>query len=248
MTFYFFIIVKILGEYMKTSLILLGLFCISSFAKDMETITFNNLEYKVITSPITGKKWLDRNLGATQSCTSSTDKACYGDYYQWGRLADGHEKVSSSLTTVEASDILNTENKFIIRHKDWTSIDNYGEKRIIQWSKIDGTGVCPIGFRVPTKDELLVETVGYTGKNNITNGNVKVTNSSTAYQNFLKFPSAGVRDGLEGSIEQDIWGGAWTNSVDGINHAVGLIFGSKGAGLDSGYRSDAISIRCIEGK
>ena len=234
---------------MKTNLILLVLFCISSFAKDVELITFNNLEYKVITSPITGKKWLDRNLGALQACTSSTDKACYGDYYQWGRLADGHEKVSSSLTTVEASDILNIENKFIIRHKDWTSIDNYGEKRIIQWSKIDGTGVCPIGFRVPTKDELSVETVGYTGKNNISNGNVKVTNSSTAYQNFLKLPSAGLRDGLIGSMgSQGSLGGIWTNSSEETNHAEGLIFGSKGSGLDSGYKSDAISIRCIEGK
>lgn len=26
-------------------------------------ITFNGLQYEIITSPITGKKWLDRNLG-----------------------------------------------------------------------------------------------------------------------------------------------------------------------------------------
>ena len=40
----------------------------------------------------TGKIWMDRNLGATQAATSSTDAASYGDLYQWGRAADGHEK------------------------------------------------------------------------------------------------------------------------------------------------------------
>ena len=35
-------------------------------------------------TPITGKRWLDRNLG--QTCTSST-RFCYGD-----GEADGHEK------------------------------------------------------------------------------------------------------------------------------------------------------------
>jgi uncharacterized protein (TIGR02145 family) len=221
----------------------------SSITKDVKTITFRNLEYKVITSPITGKKWLDRNLGATQVCTSSTDKACYGDYYQWGRLSDGHEKASSTITTTHNTDILNIDNKFVNRYKDWTSIDKDGRKRIIQWNKIDGTGVCPVGFRVPTENELVAETVGYTRKNNITKGAVKVINSETAYQNFLKISNSGFRDGLIGSIEeQDSLGGLWTSSVDGTNHAKGLIFSnSNGAGLDSGYRSDAISIRCIEG-
>ena len=235
---------------MKISLSLLGLLCLSSFAKDVETITFKNLEYKVITSPITGKKWLDRNLGATQACTSSIDRACYGDYYQWGRLADGHEKASSSLSTVEVTDILNINNKFITRYKDWTSTDTKGNVRTVQWSRIDGKGVCPIRFRVPTKNELVAETVGYTKKNNITKGAVKVTNSETAYQNFLRISNSGFRDGLIGSIgEQESLGGLWTSSADGTNHAKGLMFSTNaGAGLDSGYRSDAIPIRFIEGK
>jgi len=33
---------------------------------------------------------MDRNLGATQVATSSTDENSYGDLYQWGRRADGH--------------------------------------------------------------------------------------------------------------------------------------------------------------
>jgi hypothetical protein len=39
----------------------------------------------MITSPKTGRVWLDRNLGATQVATSSFDSAAYGDYYEFGR-------------------------------------------------------------------------------------------------------------------------------------------------------------------
>jgi hypothetical protein len=47
---------------------------------------FNGLTYALVTSPDTGKVWLDRNLGARQVCTSSTDAACFGDLYQWGQV------------------------------------------------------------------------------------------------------------------------------------------------------------------
>jgi hypothetical protein len=50
-----------------------------------KTITFDGLDYITLESPITGKIWLDRNLGATQAATSRTDSARYGALYQWGR-------------------------------------------------------------------------------------------------------------------------------------------------------------------
>jgi hypothetical protein len=36
----------------------------------------NGIEYLTVTSPAKGKIWLDRNLGAIQVCTSSTDSSC----------------------------------------------------------------------------------------------------------------------------------------------------------------------------
>ena len=42
-----------------------------------------------VTNSTTGAIWMDRNLGASQVATSSTDAASYGDLYQWGRAADG---------------------------------------------------------------------------------------------------------------------------------------------------------------
>jgi hypothetical protein len=51
---------------------------------------FKGLTYRLITSPNPPHRvWLDRNLGASQVCTSVTDTACYGDLYQWGRAKDG---------------------------------------------------------------------------------------------------------------------------------------------------------------
>jgi len=38
-----------------------------------------------------GKTWMDRNLGAYQVATSSTDANAYGDFYHWGRRSDGHQ-------------------------------------------------------------------------------------------------------------------------------------------------------------
>ena len=47
---------------------------------------------------LTGKIWMDRNLGATQVAQSSSDKASYGYLFQWGRSSDGHQKRSSFTT------------------------------------------------------------------------------------------------------------------------------------------------------
>jgi hypothetical protein len=58
-----------------------------------------------VTNPTTGKTWMDRNLGATQVATSSTDAAAYGDLYQWGRGNDGHQcRTSSTTTELSATD------------------------------------------------------------------------------------------------------------------------------------------------
>lgn len=53
------------------------------------TVFCNNVVTTVVdvTNPTTGKTWMDRNLGASQAATSSTDDLAYGDLYQWGRRA-----------------------------------------------------------------------------------------------------------------------------------------------------------------
>ena len=67
-----------------------------------ETLTYNGLTYQTVLNPTTNRIWLDRNLGATQVATSSTDEDAYGDLYQWGRDTDGHQ-IRTSDTTVDLS-------------------------------------------------------------------------------------------------------------------------------------------------
>ena len=52
-----------------------------------------------VTNTYTGEIWMDRNLGASNVATSSSDTGSFGDLYQWGRRADGHQCRNSSITT-----------------------------------------------------------------------------------------------------------------------------------------------------
>ena len=62
-------------------------------------------------------------------------------------------------------------------------------------------GVCPVGFRVPTIDELKSETIDYAGVDNTSTGAVKVIDGITAFQNFLKFPNVGIRYYFGSSVD-----------------------------------------------
>jgi len=198
------------------------------------SITHNGTTYGFVTSPYTGKVWLDRNLGAAQVCTSLADTACYGDYYQWGRNFDGHEDSASATTATLATDVNNVGNAFITgggRYgpNDWTSTDSTGSQRSANWSKTDGSSVCPIGFRVPTATELQAETVD--------NG---VTDSTTAFVNFLKLPLAGYRSSINGVIQNSL-GILWTSSPVQI-----FLFDSGFASFGNDRPHNGFSVRCIK--
>ena len=58
-----------------------------------------------VTNPTTGDILIDRNLGASQVATSSTDADAYGDLYQWGRGTDGHQiRTSGTTSTLSSTD------------------------------------------------------------------------------------------------------------------------------------------------
>jgi uncharacterized protein (TIGR02145 family) len=202
-------------------------------------IIHKGLAYGRVVSPFTGKVWLDRNLGATQVCTAFNDTACYGDYYQWGRDADGHQESNSTTTATLATNVSNTGADFIRSDtNDWvdTGVDDSGSLRAASWSKTDGTSVCPVGFRVPTIGELKAETIEAT---------TVVEGRDTAFTNFLKLPSAGYRENEAGSlIAQGSEGYIWSSSPDS-EYASNLLFMDSYADLYSIYRSYGKSVRCI---
>jgi uncharacterized protein (TIGR02145 family) len=185
------------------------------------SLTHNGFTYGTVQSPYTNKIWLDRNLGASQVCQSYDDSSCYGNLYQWGRDADGHEKRNSSN--------LNTGNS------DWNDSDSDGSERSAFWSKTDGSGICPIGYRVPTIDELAEET--------LLNG---VDNRVDASNNFLKLPSAGYRSKNDGSLrDEGSYGSVWA-ATPSSSYARSLDFDSGNAGTDSSFRASGCSVRCLK--
>lgn len=136
------------------------------------SIEHNGSFYEEVTSPRTGRVWLDRNLGACRPCESPTDTQCFGDYYQWGRQADGHQKLNSGVLSYynsidsEVVDVRNVGHGDFISisfgieygdYDDWAPTDFTGEERSSAWGASDGTSVCPPGFRVPSYGDLSAE-------------------------------------------------------------------------------------------
>ena len=209
----------------------------------LDGITHNGTKYGIVTSPHTGRVWLDRNLGAKRVCTSLDDTQCYGDYYQWGRGYDGHQNVASTTIPTLATDIYSVGNGNFITPSatpnDWTSVDATGVSRQEKWSKTDGTNICPLSYRVPTIAELRAELLDV--------GSAQIQNGNDAFNSFLKLASAGNRDGNTGVLGSNNTSGyVWSQSGSGsdISH---VYFGDSTAGLSKlAYRSDAYSVRCIK--
>lgn len=207
-------------------------------------VTHNGTMYCTVVSPYTGKVWLDRNLGAARVCTSFNDTACYGDYYQWGRNFDGHEDSASATTDMQATDVNDVGHGNFIESNstydlDWAKeVDSDGSLRQANWSKTDGSSICPVGFRVPTITELRTETL-----------DSGVQDAETGFNNFLKLPTAGHRY-YSGNIPS---GGVlvmWSSSLRDSARAPYVEYRSVVSGhIWSSYSTYAsgLSVRCLKG-
>jgi hypothetical protein len=204
--------------------------------------------YGVIVSPVTGRKWLDRNLGAPATPAAWNDWINYGDLFQWGRQADGHQAIVrtgaqntdavglyATTTTLSDSDA-STHSLFIISATspfDWRSAYNDN-----LWQGENGiNNPCPPGWRIPTKEEWEAE---------------KLTTLSAAYQQ-LKLTASGFRSG-DGSIEsQSILGVYWcstTGVVPGTAvkgaYTIGLSNTSDIPEVVPYSRAHGVACRCIK--
>jgi uncharacterized protein (TIGR02145 family) len=187
-----------------------------------------------VTNPTTGRIWMDRNLGATQVATSSTDVNSYGDLYQWGRRADGHQcRTSATTATLSSSDQPAHGNFITIGSTpfDWRSPQN-----VNLWQGVNGVNnPCPSGYRIPTEPELEVERLSWT-----------VNTSVGAFASPLKLPMAGNRRNSTGSlVNVGTYGYYWSSTVSGLISR-NLYFISSNASMDPSDRADGFSVRCLK--
>ena len=132
----------------------------------------------IITKPIyygtvttgTGRIWLDRNLGASRVATSATDIQAFGDYYQWGRPADGHQ--SQYITNNNSTGFTNTKSTTSVPPNGlWIQPNDGSEDWLITANNTLWVGAnpsnnpCPTGFRIPTLAEWQAEQALFTSNN-----------------------------------------------------------------------------------
>jgi hypothetical protein len=233
---------------------------IASFALNIggQSCTVDIYVVGLVTCP-TGRQWLDRNLGAQRVPTTKTDYLGYGDIYQYGRLADGHQKVDwTSSTTANLSPTTTTK-------VDYANVSNVGHGNYIignlppewidrttlpvspiqdndlLWVSADGdiNNPCPAGFSIPTKAELTAEHAHFTSQN-----------LDGAFGSCLKMPATGRRQGT----------GLWATGLTGYllmettqlpimnldsYTATELVYYSN-SNIKTAQTLDAAPVRCIK--
>ncbi|MFK2821802.1 Ig-like domain-containing protein [Arcobacter sp. YIC-80] len=149
----------------------------------------NGLVYNEIVSPRTGSIWLDRNLGASAVCTTKDDANCIGDFFQWGRLMNGHEKRNSEVSATRI-DVDSQENNKFIKANGYGTSSWSNNKDETLWSGVNASNnICPEGFKVPSIDELKAELFSLNDSFDseflkIPNSSYRQTNSGEIYSNI----------------------------------------------------------------
>jgi len=218
---------------------------------EASTVTFiyggDEVTYGIITSSVTDRRWLDRNLGAHSMPTAYNDYANLGDLFQWGRSDDGHQLITrtpdsgnplrgtSTAVNSTTTDLSSTDtpgnNKFILSPVDpydWRSTPNNN-----LWQNADGiNNPCPKGWRIPTIEEWMAEQLGNNYEDNFKQ--LKLTNSGKRY------PGNGNFTGTNSS------GYYWSSTVYEANIKI-LFFSNGNAPIEAGdNRGAADACRCIK--
>jgi hypothetical protein len=187
-----------------------------------------------VTNPTTSKIWMDRNLGATQVATSSTDALAYGSLFQWGRRADGHQCRNSTTTTTLSTIDEPAHGNFIIGSgapEDWRSGQNDN-----LWQGVNGiNNPCPLGYRIPTEAEYTAELATWSA-----------ANAAGAFASLLKLPLPGGRNFSAGSISAtSTFGYYWTSNISGTQSRR-LVIGASAASNFNITRGLGSTVRCIK--
>jgi uncharacterized protein (TIGR02145 family) len=208
-----------------------------------------------VTSPYTGKVWMDRNLGASRVATSVNDTDSYGDLYQWGRANDGGQLRSATQTATKLSSI-STRSIYSISSQPWTSQSDWNDKtggvwNVQPWSSTAPDGgannPCPSGFRVPSSSEWTAELNGMISEGLITNSSTATNIASGAFNSFLTIPQAGVIEGsgFSGNVittKTVFW---TTDRLDTYSSYEIRFWPTRGAERNANWYSFRYSVRCI---
>ena len=197
---------------------------------------------------VTGKIWMDRNLGASRAAIASNDYMAYGCLYQWGRGNDGHASMNYTAaatgalvngTTTTRSDAPGN-NLFITNAttpSDWRSTSN---NSLWQGVTVGNNNPCPAGFRIPTYTESLNEANIYT-----------INTIAKAYTNG---PSGGFKFTITATISPSgsisygspFWWTSTVNASPNNTKSAAAYFFDGGFSFYNQGRCMGIPVRCIK--
>jgi uncharacterized protein (TIGR02145 family) len=196
------------------------------------TIWYDNYTEVVDVVSKTGRIWMDRNLGAKRAASGISDFASFGDLYQWGRRTDGHQDRFSGTILELNRTAQPAHGLFNLYPGPFFVPMNYN-----LWQGINGeNNPCPLGYRLPTKNELDEERKSW-----------KSNNSEGAFNSPLKLPTAGYRNvNFEGRIDSE--GSAafyYSSSVEG-KYIWGLSIKNSDSQMSGTGGTFGYCVRCIK--
>ncbi len=194
-----------------------------------DTLFFRN--DTVMTVMHDNRCWMDRNLGAERVATSFTDADAYGDYYQWGRYADGHQEPTSLATGYLAAGdrahhgfyILNAAHPY-----DWHSPQN----DTLWAGPLSYNNPCPYGYYVTSMQDWISAMADW-------------SNGTDAFNSSLKITANGERDGHNNFNYQNAWGLYHASTTTGTSSEYISIGAGKYFYYD-GRRVFGRGVRCIK--
>lgn len=195
---------------------------------------FQSSEYCVV-SGTNGTMWLDRNLGASQAAESAADTSAFGDLYQWGRSADGHQNRQSPNAEGPSNQLVPGGNFLtkITPEFNWYN----GTNKDGLWQGVTGVNnPCPTTWRIPTLEELHAEMQSWASDD-----------AAGAFASGLKITPTG-RRGQNGTItENGTIGYYWTSkATENADTSYYARIDSFSAITGSGNRVQGMAVRCIK--
>jgi len=218
-----------------------------------------------------GSVWLQQNLGSTQVAISSTDRASWGHWFQWGRWDDGHQVAipneanngwsagtspnNNGMPIPNNPTGLGTGSNLFYYHatdKWWNiplsvSVDGTISSDVTESNGCDPCKAIGAGWMMPSKEDweaVKANTSGILGAD----ANA-ITNALTAYESILKLPTPGIRSNTNGGRANLSYGMYWSSTADASTandgKAFNFNFNATASAISGGRRGYGFSVRCV---